>query len=236
MKKIAILLTVVVALLSFSSCGGNESKIEQTENNVVSGKPESVAVETESVSFVNNGHNGVPAQLTLAVYNKDNMAQYFHITFPTDEGSGILYGQGSKALDGTVVFSGGSFLDETIECDSVKDIASSFAERWEKGIESLRHDSAYSNFNFKVHKSEMVEVNGKSMCRYEGTHTYDLTDFKTGKVNSFSCYFVAYGTEHSGGGYVYWVVMDDSASQYLSSQVKSNADNMAKSFEETSLF
>jgi formate C-acetyltransferase len=43
----------------------------------------------------------------------------------------------------------------------------------------------------------------------------------------------AYGTQLSEGGFVYWIVFDDSKDQSLKDLVNSNAENMAKSLSES---
>lgn len=227
MKKMSLFLVITLIMMTFVSCGNNKNN---SVNSSVSEVLKNDVVESESESGVKYN----PTTITLSSYNKDNSSQYFNIDFPTDEGREIRYGRGSAALDGTRVICGRTIINETIECESIKDIYNTFVGRWEESAQSMR-DSAYSDCKFVAEKSEMTEINGFSMCRYEGTHTYKFTDFDTGEVTPYSCYFVAYGTQLSEGGFVYWIVIDDSKDQSLKSLVNSNAENMAKSLEETTI-
>lgn len=227
MRIISLILVITIIMTTFISCDNSQNSdatpsIEETITEGID-KTDSFVPEKEYT----------PTQISLSVYNKNNSAQYFYITFPTDEGLGIRYGQGSKALDGTMVVCGGSFFNDTIVCDSVEDIYDAYVDRWEEATQDLRHDSEYSECEYIAEKSEITEINGFTMCRYEGTHTYKYTDFDTGEVTPYSCFFVAYGTQLSEGGFVYWIVFDDSKDQSLKDLVNSNAENMAKSLSES---
>lgn len=233
MKKISVLLITILLMVSFVSCGSNKNADEPTSDTVILTEP---TFESQLTDTAKDEMEYTGARVKMSTYNKDNVAQYYYITLPTDVGREILYGRGSAALDGTWVLCGGSFINKTIECDSIENIYDDYADRWEESIEDMHHDGAYSDFKFIAEKREMTEINGFSMCRYEGTHTYNHTDFTTGAVTPYSCYFVAYGTQLSEGGYVYWIVFDNSADQSLRDIVNKNAENMAKSLEETTLF
>lgn len=224
----AIMVTAIMVIIGFALFGKIENEPAGSETASTLSSSETQPISTEISKKEYKG-----AQITLSACNKNNDVQYFNIKLPTDEGREIRYGRGSAALDGTWVLCGRSILNETIECNSIENIYDAFVGRWEEAVQDMRHDSAYSDCKFIAEKHEMTEINGFSMCRYEGTHTYNYTDFTTGEITSYSCYFVAYGTQLSEGGYVYWIVFDNSEDQSLKDLVNSNAENMAKSLKET---
>lgn len=233
MKKFLALMLVTVMIICCTACGG-KNEITKTEGNTSPGVDYS-----EPVINVNEGkdktekYEGVT--ITCNAYNKDLVDQMFNITLPTDPGRDILYGFGSAAHDGTWILGGYIFNFVDIVCDSVENIYEAYQTCWEEAIADMRHDLDYSDFKFNVESREMKEINGFSMCRYVGTHTYKLEHWETGEITDYACYFVAYGTQLSNGAYIYWIVFDESADQSLKDVVISNADNMAKSLEETEL-
>ena len=233
MKRFLIFFLVAILAISLTACGGDKNIADDSSDNVVTTQGE-VDPQPTVNQIIENEYN--PVLVTMASDNKENVAQYFNIMFPTDEGREIRYGRGSAALDGTWVICGTSIINDIIECNSVAEIYESYGARWEETVEKMRHDNSYSDCRFTVENREMTEISGFSMIRYEGTHTYNYTDFNTGAVNPFSCSFVAYGTQLSNGGFVYWIVFDDSADQSLKDRVILNAENMAKSLEETTIF
>ncbi len=233
MKKISVLLITVLLMMSFISCGGDKITDDSTEDYMV--KMDNV-IESQSTSNDENTNKYDGVVASSAVYNKSNSAQYFNLSFPSSDLRDVLYGRGSATVEGIWAFCGGSFINDTIECKSIEGIFDAYSDRWSETVQDMHHDSAYSDCKFTAEKREMTEINGFSMCRYEGTHTYNHTDFTTGAITPYSCYFVAYGTQLSEGGYVYWIVFDNSADQSLRDIVNKNAENMAKSLEETTLF
>lgn len=233
MKKLSVIFISVLLIVSFVSCGKKANVNEPIGDTIASIQS---VYETPSGDMTTEASEQVGATVKMSVCNKDNLEQYYNITFPTDDIREILYGIGSATTEGLWAFSGGTFFNETIECSSIEEIFEAYSDRWSETAQDMHDNSAYSDCKFVAEKREMTEINGFSMCRYEGTHTYNHTDFSTGAVTPYSCYFVAYGTQLSEGGYVYWVVFDNSADQSLKDLVNTSTENMAKSLEETTLF
>lgn len=232
MKKTSTLLFTAMILLIFSLCGCAKS-----ENEIITGEAFN---STESINKTQSTDTEKPEEyrpttVKMSAYNKDNIEQYFNITFPTAHLREVFYGRGMATKEELRAFCGASFLSETIECSSIENIYDAYVSRWEESAEDMLHYKEYSDCKFTEEKHEMTEINGFSMCRYEGTLAYNYTDFGTNEVTPRSCYFVAYGTQLSEGGYVYWIVFDNSVDQSLKALVNSSAENMAKSLEETTL-
>lgn len=229
MKKLLSLMLVAAMLTCCTACG-RKNDITETEGNTSTGAAYSEpAVNADEGKDKSEKYDGVT--MTCSSYNKDFVNQRFNITLPAP-GRDILYGFGSAVSDGTWIL-GGYILDVVdVVCNSVENIYEAYQTCWEEAVEDMRHDLDYTDFKFNVESREMKEINGFSMCRYVGTHTYKLEHGETGEFTDYACYFVAYGTQLSNGAYIYWIVFDDSEDQSLKDIVISNADNMAKSLNE----
>lgn len=233
MKRISLIIVAMLLLMSLASCGesntGGNVDISDADNTVSTSSPaQSEPENTEKADSESLGK----APVVLAAYNRDNLEQYFRITFPADEGKEIYRGRGAIADDGTMIICGSSFLNGADTCDSVEDIYDEFKSVWEESALDMRPSNAYTDSKFTAEKRELTEINGFSMCRYEGTYTYNYTDLSTNETTAHSCFFVAYGTQLSEGGYAYWIAFDDTEDQSLRDAVILHAENMAKSLEE----
>jgi hypothetical protein len=142
--------------------------------------------------------------------------------------TGIPKGTGLLAYqpDGTFVIVDGHKASISPEISSVDQVLPTCFVQTEMTLDLYRA-STYKDFAFEIKSSEKVTVNGYEMCKYTGVHTFTFE----GNQKSFN--FVAYATQlKTNGGYVYWMVLDESEGQTLGQTIADHAYKMALSLEE----
>ena len=132
----------------------------------------------------------------------------------------------AQQTDGTLVLIGvEADFDEAVP-ESLDKAVEFYNFRSIRCLDSFR-DWDYENFDFIVKSTDTVEINGYTMCKHSGTHTF------TFKGEPYEMNFVAYAMQlNANNGYVYWIVIDETEEQGLFETLESHAENMAKSLVE----
>ncbi|MCM1309363.1 MAG: hypothetical protein NC223_12250 [Butyrivibrio sp.] len=81
-------------------------------------------------------------------------------------------GRVEKEVEASWTESGFATIDRHAILEKLEDAFEVNKEELLRQIKSDRGSMAYDNFEFTVEKQELMTVNGYSVCKYSGTHTY----------------------------------------------------------------
>ena len=224
MKKIIALVLAVMMVLCLAACQTTPKETEpsKTPSNQTT-EPSKQQDTTPTTEATQPSDWGVPDD--YATFANGKLCNFI-IRFP--ELTGIPKGSSLVAYqpDGSMVIVDVHLQGETADISSVDQVLPTCFVQTEMTLDLYR-SSAYKDFAFEIKSSEKVTVNGYEMCKYTGVHTFTVE----GNQKSFN--FVAYATQlKTNGGYVYWMVLDESEGQTLGQTIADHAYKMALSLEE----
>lgn len=220
MKKILIFILSITFTIALTSCTNNsESNVNKETGNT--------ATETENAATVASDLSkewGISD--SIVTENEDGVLSRAYIRLP--EVASMMRGPGRVATqnDETLILMCGQHLEQSPEVKDMTDVLNAYKSQPIDVLSKYRR-WGYDNFDFTVEKSEITEINGYTMCKYNGTHTFTYEGTK-GSMN-----FAAYATQlHTNGAYVYWIVIDESKDQSQSDKINDYAEKMAYSLGE----
>ena len=227
-KKILNILLISTLILGLTACGNENvstediNKDSSTEKVDTNTKFDSQETETEQTEVENWGVD----ESTVA--ERDDVKSRAYIKFPTlsgiDRGTGKIAYQTDKSL--VILGSEIDFNEPEVENDKSESI---FPAYFLKVVEIMKayREYDFNDFAFEITKQETLTVNDYEMCKYFGKHTFTFD----GEPCEIA--FVAYTTRLKGNNAaVYWMVLDETEDQSLSSVIESHADKMAQTLHE----
>ena len=135
-------------------------------------------------------------------------------------------GQVVENSNDTMILMGGQHLETELTTNDVDKVLNDFFPYSVDAISKFRPYD-YSNYAFSISTTEPVTINGYSMCKYTGTHTYTYMN------NPETINYVAYTTQLKGNGaFAYWIVLDVSKDQSLNALIDEYATKIAYTFSE----
>ncbi len=223
---VVILILLVVALVIYFVFGknkgnnGNDSLNSNTNVNENQNNTLSKNEDKDSIKDLSNW--GV--QESIMAENEKGLVRA-RIKFPTLSGVNLGTGKIAYQKDKTLVILDAQIIDDSPEINN-ETILPAYFEQTKKIIDQYRR-SNYSNFDFSIDNKQEININDYAMVKYTGTHTFMLNG-KSEKIN-----FVAYSTKlKENGACIYWMVLDESEDQSLSSTIDQYATNMAYTLHE----
>lgn len=222
-QRIAILLTVLL-LLSAAACGRqSETSPVETAGKTPS-KEETQAEEVPAVTTEEAEEAwGVRDSVTVGNEGKlVNLSFCFPVYTGIPESTAVLAYQD----DNTRILVDVYFEGISPEVESLEAVLPAYFEQTEM-VFSTNYGVRYQNASFTLESQELVHINDYDMCKYTGKHSFEYSD------TDYTYAFVAYAIQlKENGGYVYWLVQDESQDQSMGETIESHAYNMAMSIFE----
>lgn len=231
MKKLFAMLLALTVLLSMAACGGGTPNTSETDP-VSSNTPDTQPTEAETGETTVQEENIQTVPEEWGSRDRfstrcDGGVTDFYMHFPVIGGYTAATAMSvANQMDGTYVILDGQLMGISPEVDSVVEV---FPAYFEQTIRIFENDygSGYSDGDFMIDNSKMLEINGYEMCKVVGTHTFKY------QQEACSRKFVAYATQlKDNGAYIYWLVQDETDDQSMFETLEAHAYNMALTLEE----
>lgn len=222
MKKWFAFLLAVLLLVSLTACG-SPSK----DNNAPAGDPQNT---TGGEGTSGAGEDKTPEEDwgiegDIAVrFNQDTQLICFR--WPGSPGNTAGSGKAGGQGDDTFVLVDRYVEDVSPENVSLENFFPAYFEQTIAAFSDFYY-LKYSDGSLTVESSEVSTVNGYEVCMFTGKHTYKHSGADRERA------YVAYVTTlKSNGGYVYWLVQDNSSDQSNGALIRDHADRIIRSIWE----
>lgn len=223
-KKVIIGIITLVVIIGAVIClvlmAGNNK-----ESSIIDTKEETKKEETNIKKEEKNNIETWGVEDSIFTENANGLMATLYIKLPEFTSMRRGAGQVADQSDDTLILMGGQHL-ESPTVSSLKDVLSTYISQPIDVLSKYRRVD-WQNYAFNIENTEIVKINGYEMCKYVGNHTYTYN----GDPSSMN--FVAYATQlKTNGAYVYWMVLDESENQSLTSTIEDYAYKMALTVKE----
>lgn len=227
MKKIiSTLLCILMLIFCMTAC----QKAQPTQDGTEEVPAVETQNETKSEAPADEGDPDYAKDFTVSdvIYTENSEGVICKAKIRLPELASVSTGAGKlvENSNDTMILMGGQFLDTELTTNEVDKVLNDFFHDAIDSLRMFRHYD-YSNYAFSISTAEPVTINGYSMCKYTGTHTYTyMNDPET--IN-----YVAYTTQLKGNGaFAYWIVLDESKDQSQSALIEEYATKIANTLSE----
>lgn len=236
-KRILSMLLAMTLVLSMAACSGGEkaesgsAAVNEVEEEQTYASESSEAAQGETKISEEDLGRWVKCSVSIPGDPSCTDSQIINAYFPKDYGVKNTANSpwGWKSMDypdqiQAQLRGQSGYHEETV--DALEDVFTVYEEEIIEDIVDL-HNYTCKDFGLNIAETEIVEINGRQMCRYEGTVTFVDQDYQTKTETSNEKFLIGYATQAANGAYVWWFVL---GWDKYADEISADAEHIAQTF------